>query len=559
MTGKSVYDIPLRVTFYARVSTDRDEQLNSLENQITYFEKYIKGIENWTYINGYIDEGISGSSALKRDDFLRMIEDGKNSKFDLILTKEISRFSRSTLDSIKYTQDLLSYGVGVLFQSDNINTILPDSELRLTIMASVAQEEVRKLSERVRFGLKRTIEKGEVLGNNKIWGYRVENKALFTDDEESKMVKMLFTLYAEGQYGFYTISNLLFEKGYTTRKGTPFNNTTLKRIIQNPKYKGFYRTNTIRTLDYKTKKQIKLPKDEWITYESKDKIPPIVSEELWEKANAILEKRSKSIMDRVENKDVFKHRHTYSGILYCKEHNTTFNRSAGTKRKNRPIWACSNYLQKGVKGCASPILAESELDIVFKHILENVISQKDIIINGLLELYKKTHNEHDYKTEISSIKQKQEKVRQKKDKLLELVVDEFISKQEFQTRNQELNIQAEKLANDLDTIDEEINKNKIVKNNMDYIKQEIAKETNFDGNIDDFINILIDRVYVSKIDDDRSRIKLEVVLKFGNPLEVNMDNKSRGDFDVLSSDGECLFSVNNGEHRHSKRNRQNVS
>jgi DNA invertase Pin-like site-specific DNA recombinase len=168
--GKTIYDFPLRVTYYARVSTDKDERLNSLDNQKFYFDDFIKKCPNWTFAEGYIDEGISGTTAAKRDSFLRMVEDANQGLFDLILTKEISRFSRSTLDSIKYTQDLLSCGVGVLFQSDNINTILPDSELRLTIMASVAQEEVRKLSERVRFGMKRSIEKNRALGNSAIWG-----------------------------------------------------------------------------------------------------------------------------------------------------------------------------------------------------------------------------------------------------------------------------------------------------------------------------------------------------------------------------------------------------
>ena len=157
--GKSIYDLPLRVTFYARVSTDRYEQLNSLENQVTYFENFIKEQENWTFVEGYVDEGISGTSVKKREDFLRMVDDAKRKKFDLILTKEISRFSRNTLDSIKYTQELLSNSVGVHFLSDNINTFQPDSELRLTIMSSIAQEEIRKLSERVRFGYKRSVEK----------------------------------------------------------------------------------------------------------------------------------------------------------------------------------------------------------------------------------------------------------------------------------------------------------------------------------------------------------------------------------------------------------------
>ena len=144
--GKSIYDLPLRVTFYARVSTDRYEQLNSLENQVMYFENFIKEQENWIFVEGYVDEGISGTSVKKREDFLRMVDDAKKKKFDLILTKEISRFSRNTLDSIKYTQELLSCGVGVHFLSDNINTFQPDSELRLTIMSSIAQEEISSRS-----------------------------------------------------------------------------------------------------------------------------------------------------------------------------------------------------------------------------------------------------------------------------------------------------------------------------------------------------------------------------------------------------------------------------
>ena len=128
-------------------------------------------------MSGYVDEGISGTSVKKREDFLRMVDDAKRKKFDLILTKEISRFSRNTLDSIKYTQELLIYGVGVHFLSDNINTFQPDSELRLTIMSSIAQEEIRKLSERVRFGYKRSIERGIVPGNDNFYGYKKNKRA----------------------------------------------------------------------------------------------------------------------------------------------------------------------------------------------------------------------------------------------------------------------------------------------------------------------------------------------------------------------------------------------
>ena len=169
--GKSIFDLPLRVTFYARVSTEKVEQQGSLENQIQYYTEFIQKNPNWTYIPGYIDEGISGTSTYKRDSFLRMIADAQRGMFDFIITKEISRFSRNTLDSIQYTQELLENNVGVLFQNDNINTLDSDSEFRLVVMAGVAQDEVRKLSERLKFGFRQSIKNGHVLGNNRLWGY----------------------------------------------------------------------------------------------------------------------------------------------------------------------------------------------------------------------------------------------------------------------------------------------------------------------------------------------------------------------------------------------------
>ena len=159
-SGRTIYDLPLRVTYYARVSTDKDEQLHSLSAQVSYYTDFIQRCPNWTFVEGYVDEGLSGTSVKKRECFLRMIEDAHEKKFDFIVTKEISRFSRNTLDSIRYTQELLQCGVGVFFQSDNINTLMPDAELRLTIMSSIAQDEVRKISERVKFGFKRAIPAG---------------------------------------------------------------------------------------------------------------------------------------------------------------------------------------------------------------------------------------------------------------------------------------------------------------------------------------------------------------------------------------------------------------
>ena len=196
--GNSLINIPLRVTYYSRVSTENINQHSSLIDQKTHFEEMIKNNHKWQYVAGYVDEGISGTTDTKRTNFMKMIKDAKEDKFDLIITKEISRFSRNTLDSIKYTRELLTYGVGILFVNDNINTILPDSELRLTIMASLAQDEIRRLSERVKFGMKESIIKGNILGNQKIYGYikdKNSNKYLIVNSQ-SETIKRIYKLYS---------------------------------------------------------------------------------------------------------------------------------------------------------------------------------------------------------------------------------------------------------------------------------------------------------------------------------------------------------------------------
>ena len=247
---KSVYDIPLRVTYYARVSSDSDEQLNSLDNQISYYENFIRKINAWEFVPGYIDEGLSGISTKKRENFNRMIEDSQDGVFDLIVTKEISRFARNTLDSLQYTRELLSNGVGVFFQNDNINTLDEDSELRLSIMSSIAQDELRKLSSRVKFGHQQAIKSNVVLGNNNMFGYRKENKHLVIDEAEAEMIREVYELYATGNYSFKQIENVLWDKGYRNHNGNKIAHSTLSAILTNPKYKGYYCGNKDQKLSF---------------------------------------------------------------------------------------------------------------------------------------------------------------------------------------------------------------------------------------------------------------------------------------------------------------------
>ena len=332
--GRSFYDLPLRVTFYARVSTDQDEQINSLENQVQYYTELIQSKPNWKFVPGYIDEGISGGSTKKRDNFNRMIRDAKAGMFDFIITKEISRFSRSTLDSIKYTQELLDYNVGVFFQNDNINTLDTDSEFRLVIMAGVAQDEIRKLSERLKFGFRQAIKNGHVLGNDKLYGYDKKDCVLTVNEEEAEIIRIIFDLYGNQRLGTRTISKRLMELGYTSREGNAFNTLTIRHILENPKYKGWYCGNKSQSVDYRTKRNVLLDESEWVTYPDPS-IPAIVSEELWNRANALYKRRREEMKSHSSGIS-FHNRYPYSAKIYCEEHGTTFHRQViQTKRGSR--------------------------------------------------------------------------------------------------------------------------------------------------------------------------------------------------------------------------------
>lgn len=516
MKGVPLQELNLRVCFYARVSTDKDEQLHSLQSQISFFNDYISKVPNWEFIGSYIDEGISGTLVKKREEFLRMIEDAKRHKFDLILTKEISRFSRSTLDSIKYTQELLSNGVGVYFLNDNINTILPDSELRLTMMSSIAQDEVRRLSERVSFGMRRSIDNGVVLGCSNIYGYVKDKGKLVIDREQTEMIKIIFDRYANTTDGLSKVSRYLYELGYKSKTGKRIDTTILTRIIENPKYKGYYCGHKSKVLDYRTKQKKRLNESDWIIYKDNDNVPPIVSEELWERANIKLKQRQDSFTNRAVNKAVFQNRYTYSGKIYCGYHNLTYHRSSAGKRKNNPVWECQVYRKESLKGCSNPRVFELELDEVFKDMFNKLFKRRNNIFDEILNKCKNYLETNNSELDIKNLESKIIVLNNKKDKLLELVIEEYLSKEDYKRQvnilNEELNTYQEKID---ELKNNKKNKN-YIENKINEIKSSIEKCLEDNECYSDVFNELIDRIIVHKQND--KQIKLDIFIKTGESL-----------------------------------------
>ena len=522
MMGKTIYDMALRVVDYGRVSTDKDDQLNSLENQVNYFSDMIAGVKKWVHVNSYVDEGISGTQVLKRENFLKMIEDARLGKIDLILTKEVSRFARNTIDSIKYTQLLLQYGVIVFFISDNINTIYPDSEFRLTLMASMAQDEVRKLSERVKFGIQRSIKDGK-LGGGGLTGYNKKNGKLTINEDEAPIVKMLFALYATGEYGFKRIGEILAENGYYTKKGKIFSDITLKKMLKNPRYKGFYTANLSAVIDYKTHKKKNKPKDEWIIYKD-EKIPVLVTEELWNKANEIYAKRNKQWRKNVLNKESYLENKNYTAKLYCKEHKTTFIRCACGKRKANPVWQCNEYLRHGIKGCQTPILKEEDLDMIFTQLFEKMMINKRTILEETIKDYQNIIKECKTNTDWQIMNDKLNEQLMFKDKLFNVLLKGLIDEDDFKLKNSKINQE----INELKKTITKMKTNDIVANDIILkIKKYGQSYMNIKHNIKKYFNLFIDKVLISKINNNRKHLELEVFFNYQNVktvIEVDLSN-----------------------------------
>ena len=519
LRGKTIYDMNLRAAYYARVSTEKDDQLNSLENQSNYFKEMIEENDNWTLANSYIDEGISGTAVKKRESFLRMIEDARLGKIDLILTKEISRFSRNTVDSIKYTEKLLSYGVIVHFISDNLNTIFPDSEFRLTIMSSLAQDEVRKLSERVKFGMKRMIKDGKLIGGSNLTGYFRKNGKLIINEEERELIEIIFNLYATGRYSLMQISNKLKQKGYLNTKGKPYSDTTIRKIILNPRYKGYFTANMSYIEDYKTHKKILNAKEDWVMYEDNEKCPPIINEQLWNKANKVLTNRSRSLNKYVISKGLYLENSSYTSKIFCKDHKCSFIKKGSGKRSTKPTWQCDKYLRGGLKACISPIIKEEDLNKIFSKEIKKQFSNIEEFQNKIANQYKILLESNDNKELENTIREKIETHKKMKEKLLNLKLNDLISSIEFQEKNNKLNNDIEILNNDLSKIQ---NKNNYETNKNKYknINIAITNILDIEKNISMYINLLIDKIIISKIEGSRKKLDFAIKYKYQKEIQT---------------------------------------
>ena len=427
-----------RVAAYCRVSTDKDDQVNSLESQKRYFSQYIERNPLWELCEVYVDEGITGTSTKKRAAFNRMIADAGAHRFDLILTKEISRFARNTLDSIFYTRKLKELGIGVIFMNDNINTLDPDAELRLTIMSSIAQEESRKTSDRVKWGQKRRMEQGVVFGRDML-GYDVQDGKLTINESGAEIVRLIYHKFVNEDKGTHVIARELREAGIPTATYMKqWSNTVILRVLRNEKYCGdLVQKKTITPNYLNHEKKYNRGEEELVVLH--DHHEPIIDRELFERAQRELARRAPS----EEKKAKHSNRYCFSGKLKCAVCGSSYVSRTKTRADGSiyKAWRCYQSANHGSRkidkagneiGCDNRSISEDDLQLLLRQVVQSLTMDKDAVIDNLTRILQSVLQREAKDARPEKLAEKLRLIEEKRDSLLELYLSKDISKADYQ-------------------------------------------------------------------------------------------------------------------------------
>ena len=518
--------MPIKAAAYCRVSTDKEEQLSSLESQRKFFAGYIEKSDDWELAEVYYDEGVSGTSTRHREGFQRMMEDAYAGKFQIIITKEVSRFARNTVDTLSCTRKLRELGIGVLFINDNINTLEPDGELRLTIMASIAQEESRKTSERVKWGQKRRMEQGVVFGRSML-GYDVKDGKITINSEGAEVVRLIFHKYVNENKGTHVIARELMESGIRPMRVKEWRNTVILRVLRNEKYVGDLCQKKTYTPDY-------LTHDKKYNRGSEEKIyirnhhEPIIEREVWEKAQGILAGRTLT----EEQKSRHSCRYWCSGKLLCGECGERF--VSRTKKLSDgsiyKAWRCAASAKHGVKkinsfgetvGCCGHSVNEQVLLESVSFVLKLMqINRKELISGMTEELQKVMHIP--VQVDKKLLEDAISRIEVKKQTLLDRFIEGIVAPADYKKQNQ-------RYDNEITEIREKINAQSRLQSELDYQSRKIKECIEYVNRYLDFeeVNEHICGEVTEKITVYNNNT-LEVKLKYAAPVTLSYTTSGRG-------------------------------
>lgn len=520
-TGKVIHR--LRVAAYCRVSTDSDEQLNSYNSQVTHYTDLIHKNDAWEFVNVYADFGISGTQTKKRTEFQRMIKDAKNGLIDMIITKSISRFARNTIDTLEHVRDLKENGVAVTFEKENINTLTSNGELLLTILSSLAQGESESISQNTKMGLKMKAKQGEMIGFNSCMGYvyDTEKGKLILNEEEAETVKFIFKRYVEGA-GAHTIARELEAKGIKTKKGKDnWHDSAVAGIIRNEKYVGDVVMGKTYTVDPISKKRI-VNFGEQDRYYIKDHHEPIISRELFNKAQEIREKRSR----RTNDGKIKRHSMDYpfSNIMKCKYCGGTIIRRLWTSGKNpKFVWYCHHAAKKGKKVCPhSKAIPEEVLEQSFVRAFNALCKDNEKIIDEFLDNLSKSLEYREHEKEIKKLNDNINKLHNQRNQLVDLLLEQKINKDLYDQKYVKVSEEIEIAEGELQAYNENNEFGEDFRSRLLSFKRIFEKKKTmetFDGEI---FRTLIKEAYIGETDEAGDPLSHTINFVFKTGLKINI-------------------------------------
>ncbi len=497
----------MNIAAYCRVSTDKTDQLNSLDAQKKFFSEYTEK-NGHNLVKLYADEGISGTKIKNRKEFLQLMKDAGQGLFDMVVVKDISRFARNTVDLLQSIRTLKALGIETTFLTSNM-TVLGQSEFVLTIFGALAQEESANTSKRVKFGKRMNAEKGRV--PNIVYGYDKIIGDYFNlqiNQKEAETVRQIFNWYTKEGYGAAKIANLLNEKGHRTKRNCKWSQNAICRILTNEIYTGKIINGKQEVTDFLTGVRVKKDKEEWLVTERSEL--KLIEQEQFEKAQKILKNRHGAFN---MNRERQSNKYLFSTLIKCKECGWSFRRTVRTYKNTYVRWVCSGHNGKGADSCPNAVtLDENELIQALEDYFTEVLKNKTDIINHVVKefvkIYKAKDENQDYEKELNDSLAKLKRTRQK---YMDMYTDDLISREELNEKIGGMKEEVEKLENNLKLVQFNLNKSdqledviKMTFRNIEDItsvrdmtneqlKQIIQKiEVDKDGNVDIYLRLFGD-------------------------------------------------------------------
>lgn len=435
----------MNIAAYCRVSTDKADQLNSLEAQKEFFSEYTKRTGD-TLVRLYADEGISGTKIKNRKEFLRMMADAEHGLFEMVVVKDISRFARNTVDLLQNVRKLKSLGIETQFLTANM-TSMGNSEFVLTIFGALAQEESANTSKRVKFGKKMNAEKGRV--PNIVYGYDKTIGDYFNltiNQEEAQVVRQIYQWYTKEGYGAAKIANMLNEKGLKTKRNCKWSQNATCRILTNELYTGKIINGKQEVSDFLTGQRKEKDETEWIVVERPEL--RIIDDETYEQAQEILRSRHDAFNISHERQS---NKHLFSTLIKCKECGWSFRRTVRTYKNTYVRWVCSGHNGRGADSCPNAVAVdENELIEVLQEYFAEILKQKKKVIRYVVgefqRVYKAKDENLEYEKELTAQLSKLQKIRQK---YMDMYADDLISREELNEKIGGMRKEIERLENEL--------------------------------------------------------------------------------------------------------------